>query len=356
MPYSPDPIRLRALTPLWTGGSQPGRVDRIHETGLLGSLRWWFEILVRGMGGKVLPPNDAGLDLDMYNKLIAEQKQDPVHLRDCGLCDVSLIFGATSWKRKFRLELEDHTSSFPLKDIWITTDSGEQTAWFFKNPARGGSFTLKIIPLTRDRNLFDPAIIQGLVKFISDWGGLGARNQMGFGIVKPESRLDTRPLYDYLMRIPKQKTDPQFASFRNMFFVNINEGEQNSFTEKTTFEIKHKLRRTIEKQDRSTVRFIMGSIKPEKIASKIYMSRPFDDRGASTIRLWGWLPDNSGSAGHSFNRNDTRNLIYRYLQDKYNVKPEDWLEIDHPDGLQKRGREQFLKTLLGLEEDTAHDS
>lgn len=63
------------------------------------------------MGGKVLSPNVAGLDLDRYNKLTAEQKQDPVHLRECGLCDVSLIFGATSWKRKFRLELEDHTSN-----------------------------------------------------------------------------------------------------------------------------------------------------------------------------------------------------------------------------------------------------
>ncbi len=33
-------IRLRTRTPLWTGGLD-GTMDRIHETGLLGSLRWW---------------------------------------------------------------------------------------------------------------------------------------------------------------------------------------------------------------------------------------------------------------------------------------------------------------------------
>ncbi|MGQ9484848.1 MAG: RAMP superfamily CRISPR-associated protein, partial [Desulfosoma sp.] len=33
-------IRLQTLTPLWTGGVD-GTTDRLHETGLIGSLRWW---------------------------------------------------------------------------------------------------------------------------------------------------------------------------------------------------------------------------------------------------------------------------------------------------------------------------
>ena len=43
-------IRLRTLTPLWTGGVETGKMDRIHETGIIGSLRWWYETLVRGLG------------------------------------------------------------------------------------------------------------------------------------------------------------------------------------------------------------------------------------------------------------------------------------------------------------------
>ena len=45
-------IKLKTLTPLWTGGVETGRVDRLHETGILGSIRWWMEALVRGMGGE----------------------------------------------------------------------------------------------------------------------------------------------------------------------------------------------------------------------------------------------------------------------------------------------------------------
>lgn len=33
--------------PLWTGGAN-GKAERIQITGLLGSLRWWYEALVRG--------------------------------------------------------------------------------------------------------------------------------------------------------------------------------------------------------------------------------------------------------------------------------------------------------------------
>jgi CRISPR-associated protein Cmr1 len=44
---APLSITLKTLTPLWTGGAD-GKVDRIHETGIIGSLRWWYEAIVRG--------------------------------------------------------------------------------------------------------------------------------------------------------------------------------------------------------------------------------------------------------------------------------------------------------------------
>lgn len=40
-------IRLRTLTPLWTGGVD-GTCDLLHVTGIMGSLRWWYEAIVRG--------------------------------------------------------------------------------------------------------------------------------------------------------------------------------------------------------------------------------------------------------------------------------------------------------------------
>jgi hypothetical protein len=37
---------LKALTPIWTGGVDR-KSDRQVPTGLLGSIRWWFEVFVR---------------------------------------------------------------------------------------------------------------------------------------------------------------------------------------------------------------------------------------------------------------------------------------------------------------------
>jgi CRISPR-associated protein Cmr1 len=41
-------LHIQTLTPLWTGGINP-TMDRIHETGLIGSLRWWHRAIVRGL-------------------------------------------------------------------------------------------------------------------------------------------------------------------------------------------------------------------------------------------------------------------------------------------------------------------
>jgi len=48
-------MTLQTLTPLWTGGVDQ-TCDRLHETGLIGGLRWWYEALVRGLGGYACDP------------------------------------------------------------------------------------------------------------------------------------------------------------------------------------------------------------------------------------------------------------------------------------------------------------
>lgn len=83
-------IELKALTPLWMGGvdQQP---DRVHETGLIGSLRWWYEALVRGLGGFACDPTDEYRCPDQNGK-------------HCVVCE---LFGCTGWARKFRLQVLD---------------------------------------------------------------------------------------------------------------------------------------------------------------------------------------------------------------------------------------------------------
>jgi CRISPR-associated protein Cmr1 len=88
--------RLKAQTDLWTGsvrldernGQLRERIvpDRLITTGLLGSIRWWFEVLVRGLGGSACDPSDT-------------QCQDREH---CVVCE---LFGCTGWARKFRFDV-----------------------------------------------------------------------------------------------------------------------------------------------------------------------------------------------------------------------------------------------------------
>jgi len=81
-------IRLKTLTPLWTGGVDQTS-DRLHETGLIGSLRWWYESLVRGLGGYACDPT-------------SEERCPDKEGKRCAACE---LFGCTGWARKFRLRV-----------------------------------------------------------------------------------------------------------------------------------------------------------------------------------------------------------------------------------------------------------
>jgi len=88
-------IKLETLTPIWTGGLD-GKSDQLHITGILGSLRWWYEVLVRSVGGHACDPTTHTCIYD----------HDKLHN---GLCDVCLIFGTTGWARRFKLVVIENT-------------------------------------------------------------------------------------------------------------------------------------------------------------------------------------------------------------------------------------------------------
>ncbi len=48
MPQKQIKVTLKTLTPFWTGNVD-GKSNELKLTSIIGSLRWWFEALVRGM-------------------------------------------------------------------------------------------------------------------------------------------------------------------------------------------------------------------------------------------------------------------------------------------------------------------
>lgn len=152
-------IQLRTLTPLWTGGVDQ-TVDRLHETGLIGSLRWWYEALVRGLGGYACDPTGDDRCPDKDGK-------------HCAACE---LFGCTGWARKFRLRVLDDggnliqtkiekNTALTLQFVELRPMSQEEK-WLLaktieiaaKYGALGGKTTLK--PQRDERKGADNGIVQ----------------------------------------------------------------------------------------------------------------------------------------------------------------------------------------------------
>ncbi len=90
-------FKLKALTDIWTGDANR-QGSRLIPTGLLGSIRWWFEVLVRGLGGKACDPTVKEVRCPAASKA----PHEPGH--HCVVCE---LFGCTGWARKFRFEVLD---------------------------------------------------------------------------------------------------------------------------------------------------------------------------------------------------------------------------------------------------------
>lgn len=131
---------LQALTDIWTGDArtaQSKEANRLIPTGLLGSVRWWFEVLVRGLGGAPCDPS--------ANQKSCLGDQDDQH---CVVCE---LFGCTGWARKFRFDLRD------ARDGVITSQL-----------AKGATFQLRFTPL-RSVRAEEWALLELTLRVISEF-------------------------------------------------------------------------------------------------------------------------------------------------------------------------------------------
>lgn len=341
-------LKIKTLTPLWTGGVEAGKVDRIHETGILGSLRWWYETIVRGLGGEVCDPTTPSCtyDPDKPNN---------------GLCDVCRVFGATGWRRRFRSIILDNTTpdssvGSRAKANRSYTDNGGKThtpTWYFpdnqNDKPRSGNLSIQIQSLASD---FPPEVIAGLIQFVADWGAIGARAQMGFGVIELGSvRINTRPLYDWLVPIAGNHTYTELPSLRNIFLTRISPKNGKQFSEQDTFNLKYDLRQLFanDKRLRHFIHFIMGTVKGERIAAKVKMSRPYGD---GLMRVWGWIPEQADAYQGSWNRDAVVAAIYQHLDINYTLPV--WREMNSTRDTatpNNSDAQAFLRHLLAIEEE-----
>ncbi|MBI4277852.1 MAG: type III-B CRISPR module RAMP protein Cmr1 [Armatimonadetes bacterium] len=180
----PEPIVvvLLPLTPLWTGDAGQ-RGSRIRETGLLGSLRWWYEAIVRGLGRYACDPSDPSSGPCVYdeNKSLAS------------ICLACQLFGCTGYGRRFRLVVEsngDAGNPVTVKSKQSQTyfeslnDRTKHRGWRIP-PNVAGPFTLFVHPMRPGAlDDFASAAIYHTLRFIERYGALGAKTSHGQGVMK----------------------------------------------------------------------------------------------------------------------------------------------------------------------------
>lgn len=162
-------VTIKPLTPIWTGDAN-GKSSTLRETGIIGSLRWWYEALIRGLGGYA-----CDLTNDDKCTLTGKEKSDKVRISK--MCPACYLFGCTGWSRKFKL----------------------QVLYNHENPKtnaikRNEEMVLKFIPLRKieDEEL---ALLNLTLYLIAKYGALGGKT-----VAKPSNE-------------PRRKDKPHHQDF-----------------------------------------------------------------------------------------------------------------------------------------------
>lgn len=183
-------------------------MDRVHETGIIGSLRWWYEAIVRGLGGEACDPTDNQSCPDKDGKR-------------CAACE---LFGCTSWQRKFKLlVLDENKSIFRVKpDQQNGLAEGTQMIWKF----------VELRPICDEEKW----LLYQAIRIASKYGAIGGRTprkpqgnkKVGgdYGLVTIEEKRNlpqiTRgKVQDYLMGpdLRHFRQSERWPNLQNFFFV-----------------------------------------------------------------------------------------------------------------------------------------
>ena len=97
-------FKLKVLTDIWTGGVNIGKCSSFRTSGVIGSLRWWYELAVRALNGYACCPVEK-----------------PCPDKDGNQCAVCQLFGCTGWSRKFKLRVEYTDGTLVTKPLGKNT-------------------------------------------------------------------------------------------------------------------------------------------------------------------------------------------------------------------------------------------
>jgi len=314
-------IGIKTLTPIWTGGLMTGRMDRIQETGVIGGLRWWYEAIVRGLGGEACDPSlhECVYDQKKYDAVRDEGKPEPQRLRAAGLCDVCRVFGATGYRRRFQLRMANAGQPVwtGLPEVLNVRPPDRSRGWFLP-PGHAGDISLTLLG---EKNALHQ--MAALLLFLEKWGTIGAKPQLGYGCFRITEGLDTRRKEDKKTSWPMgDKTDrtPKLPNLKDITFFQYRfkpsgqgwwsrvSGLERLLGKNDTARALTKLvdlnmipvapalknawrYRTEERIPAREEREVFGIVHNDRIRSKIAVSWAYETDNLWQVRGWVWLPE-----------------------------------------------------------------
>lgn len=322
-------VELTTLTPIWTGGVETGKMDRIHETGLIGSMRWWYEVIVRGLGGEICDPtSDKPEDRCQFDTKSYEKTRN-IDEGLASVCPVCRLFGCTGWKRRFELQ----ASATPSEPFWLATKDKQNSfnhRWLSEiyktvdSHISFGELTLCFRWMRGYESQHEN--MKALLSLMSHLSAIGPKSQYGFGIVYYKNSFAiTESLSIIQNKIagsgPKKSLSGVYPSLDdywllqstvpvidvNREFASVNEvGNSNAFRVHklrllpVSFDIRYKLPRSDDKglrqsyqllHGKMSTRQIFGTSEGNKLASSVFVSHLYKANVSETgyqLRVWGF--------------------------------------------------------------------
>ena len=361
-------IKIKTLTPIWTGGINRCSKE-LRETSLIGSLRWWFEALVRGLGCYACDPNrETKCVFDSSdNRSIGKQ-----------ICPVCYVFGTTGWQRRFRIEVKDkNLENLPFSKIVVNNNRG----WFLGSSNRKtrkeyggffGTFILKFYVIDNDFENYKN-LLYLISSLAANWG-IGGKISFGFGVCKIETRFDIEKTIDFLLdlkvkfnQLDKKEVKKRcldYPNFKDFFFAKIKINEENIKSETILKYIyspnKEKLKEIYEKYgfyptspivrywlrnlfryDKSLRHYLFGFVsigsnkhnKELSTGSKIFVSNIYKINNHWEFKIWGYIPKSKNKAKDILEEKIKNKEFSKYLKLDKNSIDVEWvnanLEIKH---------------------------
>jgi CRISPR-associated protein Cmr1 len=254
-------INFKTLTPLWTGDAW-GESNKIRPSSIMGSLRFWFEVICYFAGiTKKGNYKDSKLNDNLDEKEFRENvlknganfEGVDKTLAELGISLPSRVFGCTGWKGWVRIKriepIEDYCFGNRLNlpyGIAVKKDFSEvkeldsyrelrkldikdYSSWFFSKPYFFGKFE---ITFEIEENIIEP-LFYPLLTFIERYGFLGGKWNIGYGRVKVE-KLEEKENGNFKEIDNWRKEEIRFGD-SNIKRINDLVSEENSFSQSTQF-------------------------------------------------------------------------------------------------------------------------